>query len=174
MHKPAKHPKLITTLGYQERKPPRSRGKQKEGRSGWTYPRKTPALAGQTRKCQIGFARSKENPRARGANISRRVASRMCRGKPPRSRGKRPAARPAEYPGRKTPALAGQTSSAWWPSRGHGENPRARGANGTHEHHAPPFWGKPPRSRGKLPVHAPVRPQPGKTPALAGQTLTTG
>ena len=54
------------------------------------------------------------------------------------------------------------------------ENPRARGANDSVDHHVDKYHGNPPRSRGELEGAVSPAVRLWKTPALAGRTFCTG
>ena len=94
-----------------------------------------PAHAGETRRRSPCSRRSRDDPRARGGNLSSSSASSCSAGRSPRTRGKPFAQDLIDFYGGTIPAHAGETTAGCGEAHARGDDPRARGGNpGTHCH----------------------------------------
>ena len=147
------------------------RGKQAAPIRTTTSSRIIPAHAGQTRGSSSNSSRTKDHPRACGANASNAFFAASAAGSSPRMRGK-PLIRADKVMGiRIIPAHAGQTVCVAHANAVEADHPRACGANEAWDGTSAPPDGSSPRMRGKR-THR-IRHQCGDRiiPAHAGQTV---
>ena len=150
--------------------PPRARGRLATAANASAFPRTTPAGAGTTPCPPRTPATSRDHPRGRGDDGTSRPGPVVCRGPPPRARG-RLAGLPTE--GEElgtTPAGAGTTGpSPWWASLRR-DHPRGRGDDSRSVFPDVDSPGPPPRARGRRAGEAERAGGLGTTPAGAGTT----
>ena len=151
--------------------PPRTRGRRPAPCRAEALSASTPAHAGPTRPGVAHVTLISLYPRARGADRARLGMLCICRPLPPRTRGRLGRLFTTFYPPPSTPAHAGPTGGAARTGRRRHLYPRARGADADKPWVAPTDWPLPPRTRGRLPVHAHGYECGASTPAHAGPTL---
>jgi len=151
--------------------PPRGRGRLRDDSEPQGVARNTPARAGTTTGCRVGWWRPTEHPRAGGDDEFSPPADTNANGTPPRGRGRRTPAPTPRAARRNTPARAGTTRRRW---RGRGrsrEHPRAGGDDVGLQQGLEYSHGTPPRGRGRHP-RGDHRAEPQRnTPARAGTTV---
>ena len=153
-----------------EGSPPRVRGRHRRLLRKAAPPRFTPACAGQTKR--LGFSQRGRtvHPRVCGADVDLFPELLNPDGSPPRVRGRQSQRKGQTYPGRFTPACAGQTDPAARRKAISSVHPRVCGADFASRGCPVGCYGSPPRVRGRR-LRSPV---PGRsprfTPACAGQT----
>ncbi len=130
----------------------------------------TPAGAGPTGRRAAPGCSVTEHPRRRGADGGWRAVKFLVRGAPPQARGRRRPLRLTRCHRRSTPAGAGPTPAAPFPSASRPEHPRRRGADCGPVDQQGRRHGAPPQARGRLRPHHPEAARPRSTPAGAGST----
>ena len=129
--------------------PPRGRGKVAPVCVGGTRSRITPAWAGKSFFCVLGFCFELDHPRVGGEKRKPRAARPPAPGSPPRGRGKGNFSPPFDNPKRITPAWAGK-SYVFGPLRpGSWDHPRVGGEKRKMQRPTLAAAGSPPRGRGK-------------------------
>ena len=129
----------------------------------------TPAYAGKSHTCSIGFPALQDHPRVCGEKEMASKNGMTTQGSPPRMRGKAVHHKHRHSPGRITPAYAGKrTRPRRWvrPPRDH---PRVCGEKKVVVFPDFPGQGSPPRMRGKGTRPPFLRNGAGITPACAGK-----
>ena len=138
-----KHPKYTTDEGGS---PPRGRGKGLAPGEHTRYARITPAWAGKRSAWSCRPAHTKDHPRVGGEKIVTRSRSGVCRGSPPRGRGKGLHPWPDAPPAWDHPRVGGEKmTSMQKPSGAEGSPPRGRGKVFSHKtgqliHRITPAW----------------------------------
>ena len=150
--------------------PPRMRGKRISPRKSGALHRITPAYAGKTIPMLWGLLGSQDHPRVCGENFEVCALRHTHLGSPPRMRGKLKGLSLQVKGKRITPAHAGKTAVAAVPCIAVWDHPRACGENVSFCSIISPFWGSPPRMRGKLKQIEWALDVLGITPAHAGKT----
>ena len=129
----------------------------------------TPAYAGKSAVYAEIVLYCGDHPRVCGEKPFPARQARMCRGSPPRMRGKDRRAVDGKSPPGITPAYAGKRCWCGFSGRLGGDHPRVCGEKGR----AVPPWaeepGSPPRMRGKVLIHSIIVQPFGITPAYAGK-----
>ena len=129
--------------------PPRVRGKPDNLSEANKRFRITPACAGKTVRpvCRPGDCR--DHPRVCGENRVHLLAEALCRGSPPRVRGKPHVLTTCCDSPRITPACAGKTTSTLLTPTAYKDHPRVCGENRNFHQGRRGSGGSPPRVRGK-------------------------
>ena len=152
--------------------PPRTRGKGPGCIHDEQLVRITPAYAGKRQRSQCLTIWRKDHPRVRGEKSSLHKLTIICKGSPPRTRGKDVLHCCRVLQERITPAYAGK-SAALLPSVRLGpDHPRVRGEKSVSWSARSTTPGSPPRTRGKEVGLAQVGPAQGITPAYAGKSIS--
>ena len=150
--------------------PPPTRGTQCEGSYQTDRFGITPAYAGNTYPDFVESTRFGDHPRLRGEHDDSYIIHQDKGGSPPPTRGTHNfAAAPAESSGI-TPAYAGNTYESKRRDGKVWDHPRLRGEHDHVHNRRVRRKGSPPPTRGTLLKQVSVRPQPGITPAYAGNT----
>ncbi len=170
--------------------PPRARGRRLPRLGELDERRRTPACAGPTTHASPRTTKSAENPRVRwadtnyltyrsqiaenprvrGADTAGATISHWAVGEPPRARGRLGVLTVPAATFRRTPACAGPTATRAAFAASTRENPRVRGADDGRGCDPRPFWGEPPRARGRRDRRGRRATGSGRTPACAGPT----
>ena len=131
----------------------------------------TPAYAGKSAVYAEIVLYCGDHPRVCGEKPFPARQARMCRGSPPRMRGKDRRAVDGKSPPGITPAYAGKRCWCGFSGRLGGDHPRVCGEKGR----AVPPWaeepGSPPRMRGKVYMRCCACQRPRITPAYAGKSF---
>ena len=151
--------------------PPRTRGKGPGCIHDEQLVRITPAYAGKRQRSQCLTIWRKDHPRVRGEKSSLHKLTIICKGSPPRTRGKDVLHCCRVLQERITPAYAGK-SAALLPSVRLGpDHPRVRGEKKHRLRSSDEIGGSPPRTRGKAIVLLVLYRGYRITPAYAGKRL---
>ena len=151
--------------------PPRVRGKGIQQRNCWVTMRITPACAGKRRALPRSQPALGDHPRVCGEKADITGHNIVCRGSPPRVRGKGIQQRNCWVTMRITPACAGKRRALPRSQPALGDHPRVCGEKVTTASPEGGRRGSPPRVRGKVSCHCWITPQLGITPACAGKRL---
>ena len=129
-----------------------------------------PAYAGSTAARRCSWLCSRDHPRIRGEHAAVLLASSVCAGSSPHTRGARARRRRSRLLLRIIPAYAGSTGPGVFdPPRGR-DHPRIRGEHIGQWFGPRAYGGSSPHTRGALPRHLRSRLASGIIPAYAGST----
>ena len=129
----------------------------------------TPAYAGKRSPPHLESVRAWDHPRVCGEKFTKSRLSLICKGSPPRMRGKGVDVYLLHWRQGITPAYAGKRSSARCQTSSDWDHPRVCGEKIRISSLFPIVLGSPPRMRGKVPVLIMDGKDVGITPAYAGK-----